>query len=110
MSAWRFEFRTSRRLWIAFSVIAFAIAAYFLTIPIGKGKGSSYWELVLVFIQSVGDLREQFRAIPLLLFLGTILLVLSTGFGWIAQAVIKVLWALPCTRRGHEMAQSGTRN
>ncbi len=87
---WRFEFRSNRRLWIVFSVIAFVLSGHFFTYPLGTDS-DSFWKVVWDIVQRHGDVSWRF-VFSILFIWATALTVLSVAFGWIAQAVIRIIW------------------
>jgi hypothetical protein len=88
MSVWRREFRTSPRLWLAFSIAAFVVAGCLLEVPVGKGS-ASYWELAWSIVRPK-DAPMGF-AVPLLAFWGVVLAIPCLGVGWVLQGLTQAL-------------------
>jgi hypothetical protein len=88
MSVWRREFPTSPRLWLAFSVAAFAVAGCLLEVPVGRGS-ARYWELARAVARPEEAPPE---AVALLLaFWGLVLAIPYLGVGWVLQALTQTV-------------------
>jgi hypothetical protein len=87
VTVWNRRFRSSRRLWLVFSLIAFAVAAYFLRVPVGKDE-ARLSVLAAAVVSSADDGDAWRYGFPLLLFWGLVLAIPCIGAAWVAQAIV----------------------
>lgn len=91
MSVWNCKHRTNHWLWLVFALATFVIAGAFFRIPIGKDS-VGFWAVAWAALRTADDARTWQWAAPILAFWGLVLAIPAAGLGWVAQAVVGVIW------------------
>ena len=92
MSVWRRTYRTNHWQWAAFSVATFGVAGAMIRVPFGKELTYTYWNLAWTAARYANAQFFWENVFPFLLFWGLVLAVPAVGIGWIAQAVVSLIW------------------
>ena len=103
MSRWQREYRTDRQLWLVCGLVAFVVLGAVVPVSYGKHEEGAIWEVVWFLIRHA-DNPYAWLAVGLALgFWGLLLTGVAAAWGWVAQAVVRVIWP-----RSHPTAHTQT--
>lgn len=91
MSVWRRQYRTDRRLWLGCTVVAFGVFGALLPIQFVGGE-VVFWELFWLLFQHADELMAWALIGLTLLIWGIPLAVVAAAWGWVGQAIVRVIW------------------